>query len=279
MKNFLIAILGMVIIASCDRVDAGNVGIKFYLLGGSKGVDQEVLKPGRYWIGINEELYTFPTYTQNYVWTKDVTEGSETDESISFQTVEGMSVNVDVGITYHLEESKVPMIFQKYKKGINEITDVFLRNMVRDAFVSVSSNKPVESVYGNGKNKLLEEVQIMVKKQTDDIGIIVDKIYLVGDMRLPPQVLTALNKKIEATQRAQQRENELREAQAEAQKKIAEADGDAQSTLLKAKAEAEANKIVSQSLTPTLVEYEKIRKWDGALPQVDGSGGTIISLK
>lgn len=34
----------------------------------------------------------------------------------------------------------------------DEITDVYLRNMVRDAFVTVASTRAVEDVYGSGKS-------------------------------------------------------------------------------------------------------------------------------
>ncbi|TON43446.1 transposase, partial [Vibrio parahaemolyticus] len=72
-------------------------------LGGDKGVQAEEVGVGRYWVGVNEELYSFPTFSQNYVWTASETEGSENDESISFQTIEGLAVNADVGITYRID--------------------------------------------------------------------------------------------------------------------------------------------------------------------------------
>ena len=118
----------------CSKVPAGNVGVKVYLLGKSKGVDMEILPVGKYWIGVNEELYLFPTFQQNYVWTKSPKEGSPDDESLTFQTVEGLSVNADVGISYHLDPDKIPTIFQKYRRGIDEITNIFMRNVVRDGF-------------------------------------------------------------------------------------------------------------------------------------------------
>jgi len=257
--------------AACSKVPAGHKGVKVYLLGSSKGVEAEELGVGRYWIGWNEELYLFPTFTQNYVWTKDPAEGSENDESITFQTVEGLSVNADVGISYHIDPNKVTDIFQKYRKGVDEITDIFLRNMVRDAFVTVASTKPVETVYGAGKSDLIKEVEKMVKAQVAVIGIEIENIFLIGDMRLPGAVLAALNAKIEATQKAQQRENEVREAEAQAKKKVAEATGEAQSITVKATAQAEANKILAASITPTLVQYKAIEKWDGVLPKFSGS--------
>jgi len=280
MKKSIIAIVSLFFIimfsSGCSKVPAGYAGVKVYLLGGDKGVSSEVLPVGRYWIGINEELYLFPLFTQNYVWTKDPTEGSPNDESITFQTKEGMSVGVDIGISYRVEKNKVSSIFEKYRKGVDEITDIFLRNMVRDAFVTIASSKPVESVYGEGKEDLIKNVEVLVKKQVDDIGIVIEKIYYVGDMRLPPQVLKALNMKIEATQRAQQRENEIRESEAEAKKLETEARGIGNSTLIKAKSIAQANKIVNESLTGLLVEYEKVKKWNGELPQI--SGGNTISM-
>lgn len=41
---------------------------------------------------------------------------------------------------------------------------------------------------------------------------------------------------------------------------------------IKAKAEAEANRLKLQTLTPQLIQYESIQKWDGQLPNVMGSG-------
>ena len=283
MKRYVLLILAVIFslsMMSCSKVPAGNVGIKFYLLGKDKGVDYDVLTPGRYWIGINEELYLFPTFTQNYVWTQNKTEGSENDESITFQTKEGLTVNADVGITYHINPSFVPKIFQMYKRGINEITDVFLRNMVRDAFVQAASNNEIEYLYGIGKTELLKDVERIVKSQVDSIGIVIDKIYLIGNMRLPKTVVEALNRKIEAKQRAQQRENELREAEAQAAKKVAEAEGKAKSILVEAKAQAEANRILAKSLTKELVQYKSIEKWSGKLPTYTGGGAIpFINIK
>lgn len=282
MKKIISLIIMLAVFSSmigCSKVPAGNVGIKFYLLGQKKGTDYDELSPGRYWIGINEELYLFPTFTQNYVWTKDKAEGSPIDESITFQTKEGMSVNADVGITYRIEPNKASIIFERYKKGIDEITDVFLRNMVRDAFVTIASTKEIESVYGAGKASIIEEVTNMVKDQVNEIGIIIEKIYLVGDMRLSKSVIDALNNKMVATQRAQQRENELREAEAQAKKQVAEAEGQAKAILAIADAQANANKKLSNSITKDLVNYKAIEKWNGALPQVSGNNTPFINLK
>jgi regulator of protease activity HflC (stomatin/prohibitin superfamily) len=266
----LIALLAGSVMA-CSKVPAGNVGVKVYLLGGSKGVDSEELGVGRYWIGINEELYLFPTFMQNYEWTADSRNGSETDESISFQTVEGLTVNADVGISYSIDPTKVTTIYQTYRRGVDEITDTFLRNMVRDALVKVSSDKPVDYVYGAGKASLIEQTLKIVQDQVAEQGIMVSKIYWIGEIRLPSNVIESINVKIEATQRAQQRRNEVEQAKAEADKKIEEARGQAESILRVAEAQAKANKLLADSLTSEFVQYQAITKWDGILPKMTGS--------
>ena len=248
MNRVLVVLLSVLALAGCDRVPAGNVGVKVYLLGGEKGVEHEELGVGRYWIGINEELYLFTTFTQNVVWTQSPTEGSPNDESIKFQTVEGLSVGADVGVSYAINPAKVSTVFEKYRRGIDEITDTFLRNMVRDAFVAEASTVPVEAVYGSGKTDLVAAVEERVRNQVEAIGINVERIYLVGDLRLPGTVTKALNAKIEATQKAQQRENEIAQAQAEAQIKIEQAEGQAEAKLAVARAEAEAIRLQGEAL-------------------------------
>ncbi len=259
-------------LAACSTVPAGHVGVKVYLLGSSKGVESEELGVGRYWIGINEELFLFPTYTQNYTWTKAPDETGTEDESISFQTVEGMSVNADVGITYRIDPTKVNNIFQKYRKGVSEITDIYLRNMVRDALVTEASSRSVEDVYGRGKAELMTAVEKRIKDQVEKDGIIIERIYWVGDIRLPDNVIASLNAKIQATQMAAQRQNEVAQSKAEAQKKVEEARGEAESILLKAKAQADANRELASSITPELVQYRALEKWDGMLPRITGTG-------
>ncbi len=279
-KGFMLTML-LGSLAACSTVPAGHVGVKVYLLGGAKGVDSEELGVGRYWIGWNEELYLFPTFMQNYEWTADSRPGSETDESVSFQTVEGLTVNADVGISYAIDPTRVTDIYQTYRRGVNEITDTFLRNMVRDSLVKVASDKSVEYVYGAGKAKLMEDVQNMVKEQVAAQGIQISKIYWIGEIRLPPKVIDSINAKIEATQKAQQRQNEVAQAKAEADKKVEEARGQADSILKVAEAQAKANKLLAESLSAELMQYKALEVWDGKLPttMVPGQATPFISVK
>lgn len=275
----LILLASIMLLAACTKVPAGNVGIKVYLLGGSKGVDIEEKGPGRHWVGFNEEMYLFPTFTQNYTWAKDCQEGDCTNEELGFQTVEGLAVTADVGISYHIQPDKAPLIFQKYRKGVDEITDIYLRNMVRDSLVKNASSMPVETVYGAGKTKLITQVQKDIADQVGPLGIIVEKIYWVGELRLPQTVVASINAKIQMTQQAQMAQNEVARAKAQADVKIANAMGSAESLRIVSEAQANAMRVKANAITanPEIVAYTAVEKWDGKLP-VTNAGGAVPFL-
>ncbi len=258
---------------NCETIPAGYAGVKVNLLGSGRG-EMELVGVGRHWISMNEDIYKFPVFEQNPKYTK----GSDQDagREIEFQTREGMAVDADFSVTYTIPTSSVVQVFQRYRLGIDEINSGPLRNILRDAVNEVTSSLPVESVYGEGKVAMLDNIEKHVAERARSVGIIVSQVSLLGAMRLPPAVVTSVNAKIEATQRAQQRENELREAEAEAKKKVAEAEGQAQAVLAVAKAQAEANLILARSLTAELVEYRRVDKWDGKLPSVTGGGATVF---
>lgn len=251
-------------VVNCQKVPAGYVGVKVYLLGSNKGVDSEELGVGRHWIGINEELYLYPTFTKNYVWTQGHHEDSPTDESINIQTKEGLTVNADVGIQFRINPDVANELFQTYRKGIDEITDVILRNAVRDTLNQLASTMTSETIYGAGRVDLMDKTTAKIIAEFTPKGIIVEKIYWTGEMRLPERIKLALDSKIEAIQRSEQRENELREAVAQAK-------------IDKAKAEGTANQIrqEAQQLTPLTIQKMFIEKWNGEFPTYVGSGQVL----
>lgn len=257
--------MGMALaLSACDKVPAGYQGVIVNLYGSDKGVAEQPVGVGRYYTGWNKELFLFPTFLQNYTWTT-ASEGG--DESITMQTTEGLSINSDVGITYNIRPENVVKVFQKYRLGIKEITDTFLRNMTRDAMNQVSSTMTVEQIYGANKGDFIAKVNDIVKQQAAVDGIEVDKIYLIGSFRLPATVIASINSKIQASQNAMKVENEIATAKAEAQK-----------TVIEAQAKAEANLTLSHSLTPEFLQYQALQKWNGVLPKVTSNSVPFIGL-
>ncbi|MGC4023676.1 MAG: SPFH domain-containing protein [Cyclobacteriaceae bacterium] len=305
MVSFVLAIGACAILSSCSlkTVPAGYRGIEVYNTGTRRGVQEKQLGVGLYLIGPFRKIYTFPVFQQNYVW--------DNQKSINFQSKEGLDVSGEFGISYSLVQDSIPVIFQKYRRGIDEITNIFLRNMVRDALNTTASHMPIESIYGIHKRDLLMKVDSMVSKQTRRYGIIIDRIYTIGELHLPPSIESAINAKLEANQRALQSQNEVKQIEAEALKRIAKSKGeaesrvieataiansqvieakanadvikiraaaDAEATRLNATAQAEANQKLAKSVSKDLIQYRSIDRWDGKLPQISGQNTPFINL-
>lgn len=268
-----IAAFFLIMWVSCFKlISPGYVGVVVDMFGADKGVETKELSVGAHWIAPWKRVYEFPIFEQNIAW-----EGER--EGFNFQTRDGMAVHSDVGITFHLKPEFVPTIFQRYRRGMDEISELFVRNYMRDAINTQASKMAIEDLYGSGKEEFFHQVQIQVQRDLQPLGIEISRIYIIGRFGFPQGVITALNAKIEATQRAQQRENELREAEAEAKKQVAAAEGMARCTVAHAEAEAKANKLISESITPELIQWQQTQKWDGKLPQVSGQVTPFINLK
>ena len=69
------------------------------------------------------------------------------------------------------------------------------------------------------------------------------------------------------------------EAQAAADVAKIQADAEAYTIQAKADAEAEANKKLNESLTTTLIDYNKVLRWDGKLPTITNGGTPIVNLQ
>lgn len=280
-RNLMILSSLVLILTSCGQhsyVQPGFVGIKVHMYGGSKGVDNELLGVGKYWIGVNEKLYTFPTYQVNYTFTASKEEGKAVNEEFSFQTKEGMECSMDLGLAMHFEYAKISKMFQKYHQGLEDIEGIVVRNTIRDALNKIAGTMSIESIYGEGKATLIKNVEATVKEGLDSTGIVIDKLSLIGAVRIPETVKKALDAKVEMTQKTQQSEFEIQKAQADAKVKVAQAEGDAKSLLISAKAESDANKMITSSLTDQLIRYKATDKWNGILPTVTGGSIPMINI-
>lgn len=255
-------------LSSFYMIKPGEVGIVVDLFGSKQGVDKDELNVGMHFIAPWKTLYRFPVFEQNHQW-----DGAD---GFNFQTSEGLSVTADIGITFSLEPTHVHQLFAKYRRGIDEITHLFIKNTLRDAINKVASRMKIEDLYGSKKEDFFVEVHSIVYKELEPIGFNVSRIFIIGKFAIPEVVMEALNKKIEATQRAQQRENELREAEAQAKKEIATAEGKAKAVMIDAKSRADANDLLSKSLTKDIIKWQALNKWDGKLPGVVGANTDIL---
>ena len=85
-----------------------------------------------------------------------------------------------------------------------------MRTWIKNAVNKSASIFEVDKLYWPEKEKFRLSVLENLKADLDHKWVIVNNIYFVNEMELPTEVRSRINAKIEATQNAMQKENELR---------------------------------------------------------------------
>lgn len=282
MKTVCICAL-LLTLTSCGYtvVQPGHVGIQINLSGSDKGVQDLPLKTGRiFYNPITETVFTYPTFVQTAVWTAAKDEGHPADESITFTTKDSMVVNADVSLSYSLASEKVPNFYVKFRSDdLDKFTHGFLRNVARDQFNETAGKYSIEQIMGDNE-QFLRDVRGRVQQEVNGVGVKLEQFGFIGAPRPPQPVINAINAKIQATQDAIRIENELRQSQAQAAKQVAQAEGEAKAAIARANGQAEANRIRAASITPQILEWERlaatreaIGKWNGAPSMITGGNG------
>lgn len=270
----ILAVVAMTSLTGCyERVEPGNVGIIVNRLGDEKGVDQEVKGVGRYWIGWNEDLYTFPTFKQMKTY----------DGIFTFQMSDGTTIGYHIGVAYKVNPTKVATVFQTYRKGVDEITDSDLQQKIADSLNRLASRMTTDKFIDGGKSDLLTQALGMIQAEMTPVGIEVISLSYVGKPEYPPTVIASINAKVTANQVTLQREQEIKQSEAEAEKERAKARGESDSARIRAQGEADAIKLRGEALAanPNVIQLDAIAKWNGVMPttMVPGASVPFVPVK
>lgn len=280
MKRFVLSMMlctALMFASGCTRVEPGWVGIKVNMYGSQKGVEDFPLKTGRvFYNPFTEEVYEYPTFMQNQAWTETATEGSPNNEAITFNSVEGSSITVDVGLNYTIDPELVPHMFIEFRQSVDTITHGYLRNQVRDAFNRVAGQYKAIEIFGEKKQALLDAVKADLDHKLREKGFLLDTVSFISAPRADAEVMRSITLVIKATQDAIAAENMVRQVEAEAKQAKAKADGVASAILAEAEAQAKANTLVNATLTPQLIQYKLLEQWDGVAPKVLGTDSNLL---
>ena len=256
----LTILLTIFLVSSCERIDAGHVGVKVNQYGDNKGVDDVVAVTGMvFYNPITTKVYEFPTYIQH----KEYKKTEEGDDSFVVNSKDGSEFQVSPIMNYSVQRDKVPAIFSKYRRPLQDIEEGFLKTAVYDAF-RLATNKYTADELISNRAVFEIEVRRLLDGQLLKEGFVINQF--TSNLIYPETFKRSIEAKNNAVQAALRAENEVKTAEAQAKIKVATAEGNAQAMLTSAKAEAESNRMKQVTLTPLLLQLEYINKWDGKLP-------------
>ena len=291
-----------------EKVPAGYVGIVYSMNG---GVSDEVLTQGWHIVPPTKDVTLYSVGIEQSYLTSGSDGDSRNDDSFEVPTSDGKGLNVDLTFTYRYDPEKVTQLFTRFKgQSGKEVRDSFIKPNIISWVKEVTAKYPVTEILGEERANLNIAVSEYVKEKFEPYGIIVENTSLINidaDEETRKQVQRRVNaiqelelaqtekktaqvkadqeKEVALTKAQQDKETAIILAQQEketaainAEKAKIDAEAKAEATRIKAEAEAEANKKIAESLTPELIEKQKIDKWNGDVPTVSGTGATIVDV-
>ena len=176
-------------------------------------------------------------------------------------------------MNFHIDPSFVNDLYQKVGLDFaNKVIDPAFNDFVKEVV-------PIYLI-----TEILPKREDIRKRAMAKLGdnlaryhIIVDDIYF-ANIRFSPEYEKAVEAKQVAQQQVETQRQVLAQREIEAQQKVATAKGEAESILVVAQGQAKANDALSRSISPILVQYKGIERWNGILPQVSGGAMPFIDL-
>jgi len=255
----ILLILFIVLWGSFALVPAGHRGV--VLLWGS--VEKRIMGEGlNFKVPIAETVIRVDVKVQPHPF-----------KEIDASSKEYQMVKMTGMMNFHIDPSFVNDLYQKV--GL-DFADKVIDPAFNDFVKEVVPTYPIGEILP----KREEIRQRAMKKLGDNLSryhIIVDDIYF-ANIRFSPEYEKAIEAKQVAQQQVETQRQVLAQREIEAQQKVATSKGEAEAILVVAQGQAKANDALSRSISPILVQYKSVEKWNGILPQVSGGAVPFIDL-
>jgi len=262
-----IAVITILFTACCTVVDSGEVGIKFHKWSASEqdyGGVEGTCKGWVFYNPITTNVFTYPTFTQRKQY-----------ETFSVNAKDASLFEMDPTIAYRINPTKACDIFTKYRVGVKELEEGYIRTCIYEAYRTCANEYTSDSLMSNRKN-FESDVRSRLEKSLMAEGFIVEEF--TSKITPPKSLLSMIDAKNTAIQSALKAENEVKEAEANAKIAVAKAEGNAKAMKIKADAEAYYNRTIAASLSPMIIQEDMIEKWDGKMPLITGGNSMMLDV-
>lgn len=231
LKTTSLIFVASLLISSCAVIRQGDVGVKRTL----GKINKRELQPG---LAIYNPLIStvlrVPTRTTNI------------EIRLDLPSKEGLNVKSDISILYHVNERKATDVIGTIGKDFE--TSMILP-VFRAAAADVTAKFMAKDMHSGNRLGIENEIRQKMAEILEPRGFVIEAVLLKTIM-LPPGLYRAIEEKLEAEQEAQRMEFVLQREKLEAERKLVEAQGI-----------RDANKVISEGLTPIIIQYKTIEAY------------------
>jgi regulator of protease activity HflC (stomatin/prohibitin superfamily) len=155
---------------------------------------------------------------------------------------EGLSVESEISILYRLEVDMVPTVLENIGPNYKDVMSAVFRSASSD----VCSQFFAKDMHSGKRADIEQAIKSKMEETLTPQGIIIEAV-LMKSIQLPFGLSTSIEQKLQAEQDAMRMEFILQSERLEAQRKIIEAEGT-----------RDAQKILSEGLTPAIIQIRSI---------------------
>lgn len=200
-------------------------------------------------------------------WESGDSTATSANKAIFGETSDQIGIYVGMNCTAMIEEKDAAKFLYRYNNTpLETVIDTDIKKLVEDRF-NIETAKYTSTELGAKKGEIMEAVKEYVIPYFKEYGITITVLGMKEGVSYEnDEIQKAIDAKFASEQELviQQNKNEAALAKAEA---------DATATIMAAEAQAKANGLLSESMTPALLEKMYYEKWDGKLPYIYGGDG------
>lgn len=221
----------ILILNSCVTIRQGNVGVKRTI----GKINPNIIEPGaKLFNPFATKIIVVPIRTENI------------EVKLDLPSKEGLNVIADISILYHLEKDKATEIVGKI--GMNYESTIILP-VFRASAADVTARYMAKDMHTGNRFEIESAIKEQMMKIIGDRGFLIEAV-LMKSIQLPDGLYRAIEEKLQAEQDAQRMEFILQKEKQEALRRSIEAEGI-----------RDANKIISEGLTPQIIQYKTIEAY------------------
>lgn len=255
-SGILAAVVALTLLFCLERVPVGYVGVVY----SARGVEEQTLSQGWHFLSPLKHVSKFPISQQQIVFSDDPSDYNEKkhDDWHIDAPANGGMVGINMTVNYNFLPDRVVELYSRFNGMDGEtLVESRIQNSIIAYTKEVTPQYTVMDIYSERKSDVNRAITAYLnEKLMDEYGINVSSALII-DVELDD----ALTEKIRAKEQAKQ-DAEIAElnrqtalAQAETDKVTAQAAADV--AIIEATAEAESNRIISESITPELIQMKE----------------------
>lgn len=205
-------------------------------------------------------------------WESGDSTATSANKAIFGETADQIGIYVGMNCTAMIEEKDAAKFLYRYNNTpLESVIDTDIKKLVEDRF-NIETAKYTSTELGAKKGEIMEAVKEYVIPYFEEYGITITVLGMKEGVSYEnDEIQKAIDAKFASEQELviQQNKNDAN---------IAKAEAEAQAMIMLAEAEAKANDLLSQSMTPALLEKMYYEKWNGELPYIYGDSTPIINV-